>query len=155
MGLKLYNDDKTIFGTLPVQKASEDSRFGPQRTHSDGRLGGAFETVVYVRNDDPSTYFTDIVMSYESELYNDVGEFGDSGWGIKYMYGERRPTEAEWDEVRSGEPLALPDIGSTVAADTYTYHPFWMRVYCPGGTAAQLRENQRLRISYYERKVGA
>ena len=155
MALKLYNSDKTVYGSLPTQSDSEDSRFGPARTHYDGRLGGPHEFIVYIRNDDPANYYTNLVLSYETELYGDIGELGDSGWGVKYMYGERRPTEAEWDEVRSGEPVVLPDIGTTEAADTYTYHPVWVRIYCPGDTAAQLRENQRLRISYYERKVGA
>lgn len=154
MGLKFYDENKVVYGSqTPV--GDEDGRFGPERTNSDGRLGGPYERVVYIRNDDVSNYYTNIVLSYESTLYNDIGEFGDSGWGIKYMYGERRPTEAEWDEVRSGEPLVLPDIGTTLAADTYTYHPFWIRVYCPGDKAAQIRENQLLRVSYYDRKVGA
>lgn len=155
MALKLYDENKDVMSSLPVRDDSEDSRFGPARTHYDGRLGGGHEFITYIRNDDSGTYYTNLVLSYESELYGDTGEFGDSGWGVKYMYGERRPTEAEWDEVRSGEPVALPDIGSTLAADTYTYHPIWVRIYCPGDTASQLRENQRLRIYYYERKVGA
>jgi len=155
MGIKIYASDKTVFGSLPLLSSSEDGHFGPWRTHKDGRLGGAYEEVVYLRNDDPSTYYVNLVAAYESELYAQSGELGDGGWSIKYLYGERRPTEAEWDEVRSGEPLQLPNIGSTLAADTYTYHPVWIRVYYPGGTPAQIRERQRLRVSYHERKVGA
>jgi hypothetical protein len=71
------------------------------------------------------------------------------------MYGKRRPTEAEWDRMRSGDGVELPDIGTTEAADTFTNHPIWVRVYCPGGEMAQLKENMRLKISYFERKVGA
>ena len=154
MALQFYDADKTSYAALPTED-SEVTRQGPYRTSSDGRLGGAYEEIVYLRNDDPSTYYTNLVLSYEQAIYNDTGEFGDSGWGVKYMYGERRPTEAEWNEVRSGEPLILPDIGTTDAADTYTYHPVWVRVFCPGGIAAQLREAQRLRLSYFSKKVGA
>jgi len=154
MALRFFNDDKEAYASLAIV-GTEANRQGPHRTFSDGRLGGAHEQLVYLRNDNPSTYYTDLTLSYEQDIYNDSGEFGDTGWGIKYLYGERRPTEAEWDEIRSGEPLVLPDIGSTLAADTYTFHPIWMRVYCPGGQAAQLRENQRVRLSFYEKKVGA
>ena len=154
MALRFFDEGKAAYASLTIT-GTEANRQGPHRTFSDGRLGGAHEKLVYLRNDNPSTYYTDLVLSYEQELYNDSGEFGDSGWGVKYLYGERRPTEAEWDEIRSGEPLVLPDIGTTLAADTYTFHPIWVRVYCPGGTAAQIRENQRVRLSYYEKKVGA
>lgn len=154
MALRFFDAEKEAYASLPILD-TEANRQGPHRTFSDGRLGGAHEQIVYLRNDDPSTYYTDLVLSYEQDIYNDSGEFGDTGWGIKYLYGERRPTEAEWDEIRSGESLVLPDIGTTLAADTYTFHPIWVRVYCPGGQAAQLRENQRVRLSYYEKKVGA
>lgn len=154
MALRFFDADKNPFDGLPIV-GTEENRQGPARSFSDGRLGGAHEQVTYLRNDDPSTYYTDLVLSYEQEIYNDSGAFGDTGWSVKYLYGERRPTEAEWDEVRSGEPLSLPDIGSALAADTYTFHPIWIRVYCPGDIAAQLRENQRVRLSFQGNKVGA
>jgi hypothetical protein len=154
MALQIFDVDKNVYASLAIL-ATEISRQGPARTFSDGRLGGAHEQIVYLRNDNSSTYYTDLVLSFEQTLYNDTGAFGDTGWGVKYLYGERRPTEAEWDEVRSGEPLSIPDIGTTAAADTSTYHPVWIRVYCPGDTAAQIRESQRIRLSFYEKKVGA
>jgi hypothetical protein len=154
MALRFFDEAKEAYASLPIL-TTEVNRQGPHRTFSDGRLGGAHEQIFYLRNDDPTCYYVDLSIGYEQDLYNDSGEFGDTGWGVKYLYGERRPTEAEWDEVRSGEPLALPNIGSTLAADTYTFHPIWIRVYCPGGVAAQIRENQRIRIQFYEKKVGA
>ena len=71
------------------------------------------------------------------------------------MYGTRRPTEAEWDLVRSGDGIKIPDIGSTEAADTFTNHPVWTRIYCPALEPADIRENMQLKITYYARKVGA
>lgn len=154
MSLQFFDENKDVYPGLPVLSL-EDGRFGPSRTSFDGRLGGAQEKIVYVRNNDSSNYYTNLILSYESVAYDDSGELGSTGWGVKYLYGERRPTEAEWDEVRSGEPLAIPDIGTTLAADTYTFHPIWIRVYCPGGVAAQHRDNQRIKLSYYSKKVGA
>ena len=85
--------------------------------------------------------------------YADTGEFGTTGWGIKLMYGKRRPTEEEWDLVKSGAAIILPDIGSIEAADTFTNHPVWVRVYCPGGEAAQIRENMQLKLTYLIKEV--
>jgi hypothetical protein len=143
MGLAFYDSEQEVFGADPL------------RSFTDGHLGEVYEQIIYLRNDDPATYYTNLVLSYIVVAYDDLGEFGTTGWGIKFMYGQRRPTEAEWDLVRSGDPISLPDIGTTTLADISTFHPIWVRIVCPGGTAAQLRENQRLELTYYPRMVGA
>lgn len=143
MGLAFYDDSKTLFGVSPL------------RTFHDGHLGGSQEKLIYLRNDDSAKYYTNITVHLEVDSYEDFGPFGTTGWGVKYIYGERRPTEAEWDEVRAGDAIAIPDIGDTSLADTFTYHPIWVRVYCPGGEPAQIRENQTIKVFYFERNVGA
>lgn len=154
MAIILYDENKNQFTSLNIVN-DEAARFGPFRTFADGRLGGAYEQIIYLRNNDPTVYYTNVTVTYKCELYDDSGEYGNTGWSVKYLYGERRPTEAEWDNVRTAEPLSLPDIGTIDAADTYTYHPIWIRVYCPGNISATIRDNQRLLISYYDRKVQA
>jgi len=69
------------------------------------------------------------------------------------MYGKRRPTEEEWDLVKSGSAIQIPDIGTIEAADTFTNHPIWIRIYCPGNENAQIRENMQLNITYYVKEV--
>ena len=49
--------------------------------------------------------------------------------------------------------MAVPDIGGPGAADTSTYHPVWIRVYAPGGLAAQLREGQEIQVTAVEDPV--
>lgn len=128
----------------------------PLRSFHNGHIGNSHEEIFYLRNRDPSVYYKDITITPEMiGGYNDLGEFGLTGWGIKLMYGKRRPTEAEWDLVKSGESISIPDIGTTEAADTFTNHPIWVRLYCPGNEDAQIRENMQLRVSYFLRKVGA
>lgn len=144
MALQFYDENQDAF--LPDQEFF---------THHNGRLGGAVEKLIYVRNDDVGRYYTNVNMQHVSPNYSDDGEYGTSGWGIKFAYGQRRPTEAEWDEVPAGEPVPLPDIGSTLGADTSTMHPIWVRVYCPGGVSAQRRTGQELRLFFYDRMVGA
>lgn len=150
MGLAFYDENQVVYPSTgnPLEQ-------GDFRSFHDGHLGEIFEKVIYLRNDDPSRYFTNLVLSYTIDAYGDFGEFGSTGWGIKFMYGQRRPTEAEWDLVRSNGPLALPDIGNTLIADTSTYHPIWIRIVCPGAQAAQIRENQKLKLTLFERLVGA
>ena len=143
MALLFYDDTKSTFGASKL------------RTFHDGQLGGGFESLIYLRNDNPANYYTSVSVSFEAELYNDTGPFGTSGWSVKFIYGERQPTEAEWDSVTAGEVVTIPDIGTTLATDTHTYHPIWVRVYAPGESAAQIRENQRVKVSAFERKVGA
>lgn len=154
MALVFYDEDKVAYGSLATVGPFESGRQGPHRTFIDGRLGGAHEQVIYIRNDDANNYYTSITLGYEHDNYADLGEFGATGWGVKFLYGERRPTEAEWDAVSSGEDISVPNIGDTSAGDTTTYHPVWIRVYCPGNAAAHIRENQRLRVKLYERLVG-
>jgi len=150
MALRFHDENKDLYSENPLS-----SNQGPLHTNLDGNLGGSFEQKFYLRNEDVSVYYTSITVGYESTLYSGAGESGTTGWGVKFAYGERRPTEAEWDKVNSGEAIALPDIGDTTLADTYTFHPLWIRVYCPGGQAAQRRQDQTIVVTAYERKVGA
>lgn len=143
MALNFYDDSKLLFGALPL------------RTFHNGHQGGAHESLVYLRNDDSGKYYKNVTVHLRLDSYEDAGELGTSGWGVKFIYGERRPTEEEWEQVRPGDSIAIPDIGDTLAADTSTYHPVWVRVYCPGKEPAQIREVQSLRVYFFERNVGA
>lgn len=125
------------------------------RSFHDGRLGGSWESIIYLRNSDPSRYFTNLELSYTVLGYEDFGEFGSTGWGVKFLYGQRQPTQAEWDSVQSTATLMMPDIGSTSGADVSTYHPIWVKFICPGNQAAQIRENQKIELSFYERLIGS
>lgn len=142
MGLEFYDSDQVVM--------SDGDVF---RTIHDGYLGGNYEFLFYIKNDDNTLYFTNINLNYVSTRYDGSGPFANSGWSVKFMYGQRQPTEAEWNSVRSGATLALPDIGISTAADISTYHPIWVRVHCPARTASQKREHQSLQISYLPRLV--
>ena len=128
---------------------------GPHRSFFDGNLGGASDHLIYIRNDDAATYYTNIQVTPLLDGAIDPVAFINSGYGIKFLSGQRRPTEGEWDLVHSGMPIAIPDIGTTLLADTVSYHPFWIRLTVPGGSPAELRENISTRIYAYERQVGS
>lgn len=142
MALQFYDSTKTLFSGNPL------------KTSLDGRYGSVRDSLIYVKNNDVSKYYTNLSVSTVYGVYPDAGEFSNTGWSVKYLYGERRPTEAEWDTAKPDVPLALPDIGSTVAADTTTYHPIWVRVIAPAAPA-QRRSSQTINITGRENNVGS
>lgn len=126
----------------------------PLRTFHDGYSGQVFEEKFYLKNLDKSKYYTEIELEPKfRSSYEDTGEYGNTGWSIKLMYGERRPSEEEWSLTPPGSIAVVPDIGNEKKADTIRRHPVWIRVFCPGNTKAQIKENMYIDVSYYEKVV--
>ncbi len=143
MAIEIYDEDQVVFTEL--------DRFRP---FINGYVGGSHEELIFFRNDDATKWFSNVTVSLITSLYDGDGELGESGISFKFIYGERRPTEAEWDIAISGQPISLPDIGTVDAADTSTYHPVWVRTYVPGGTVAGINDSFTIRINYLPRLVG-
>lgn len=143
--LKFYDNTQTEFTTNPL------------RTTHDGHLGGSYDTLIYIRNDDVTKYYIDIeLVPVSSTSYDDVlGEWGETGFGVKLLPGTARPTEFEWDLVRSGESVVLDNIGSSTSGDDYTYLPVWVRVICPASIPAQLKSNLGLKVTSISKQVGS
>ena len=140
--IKFYNQEHELI--------EED----PLRLAFDGKSGGPEVAKVYIRNDDDMLYFTYVRVLVETANYDDYGPVGTTGWGVKLMYGEREPTEEEWSQVLEDEELVLPDIGTTEEGDTFTYHPVWIRVFCPGNSRAEIRRNQSIKVIGFGNLVG-
>ena len=141
--IKFYDEEYELFGIEPL------------RSNHNGKPGGPDEKIIYIRNDDPSKFYSNLIVSYENESAEDYGIDGSTGWSVKFLYGSRKPSEKEWDSVSAGQSISLPDIGSSEVADTTTYHPIWIRVYCPGDSAVQRRLGQKIRLYFSENNVGA
>lgn len=118
-----------------------------------GRYGGVHEQLLYIRNNDPARYYANLSVVITGSQYDALSEFGTSGWSLKLLYGQRRPTEAEWDLIRSGESLDLPDIGNSGEADTSTLHPVWVRVYCPAHEQATNVDDFSIELQFIEHMV--
>lgn len=141
--LSFYDEDQNLLDVDPLRLAF------------DGRLGGPQITKVYIRNNDAGRYYEYVRVRSESTNSDDFGPLGNTGWSIKLIFGEREPTEAEWAEVSEVAELQLPDIGDTTAADTFTYYPVWIRVFCPGNQSARIRRNSKLIVRSFSTPVGA
>ena len=127
----------------------------PLKSYHNGYSGQEFENIFYIRNSDPATYYSNILLQpkFRLKYYDDSGVNGNTGWSVKLMYGKSKPSREEWDEIEGGEEIKIPDIGTEEAADNSTFHPIWYRIYCPGGTQAQVRKNIYFEISFNEKQV--
>jgi hypothetical protein len=149
--LKILAATQIEFGTVVSGVYSE-----PLRTVHDGKLGGAYDVLIYIKNDDTTKYYTDVLVEPVSSTYDDIAsEWGETGFGLKLLYGERQPTETEWDQVKSGEAIYLPDIGDSLSADTGNYYPVWVRSICPGKTSAQIKTNVSVKVTCLTKQVGS
>lgn len=141
MGLSLYNSDQDLFSKSDVMK-----------TTYNGRIGTVTNTKLYIRNNNGAYFFQNIQVTPQQYIGGWTVP-ALAGWTIKLKAGEQQPTEAEWDLIDPNDPVSLSDLGETGSADTTTYRPFWVRIYCPPGTPAQVLDQFRLHITYLRRNV--
>lgn len=121
----------------------------PIITTHDGVLGEVVETKLYIRNNNPSEYYTDITVVPVCLSSPDEVDGITTGHGVKLrletVVGEQ-PTEAEWEATDYGNTVILDDLGAPGTGDTSTYSVVWLRVECPAGTSADNKENIVIRI---------
>jgi hypothetical protein len=134
--------------------ASQNSLSGAQlREVLNGRTGEVKDVRFYIKNNDPTKYYSNLSIVYRYSSYNDSGVFGTTGWGVKFCSGTRQPTESEWNAIVPGISTVLPDIGNSSDGDTLTYYPVWARIICPAGEPAQIRDNGEFVITATELPV--
>lgn len=118
----------------------------------DGRIGGAQDRIIYVRNDDTARWYSDIQIQpvYSGSGTNIVnGE--RTGWRWKLIEKDVPPTGDEWSQVAPGVVLSLSsDIGSSLLADIVTFLPVWVRAVVPSGQRIQAITDVVLRLTSTE-----
>lgn len=120
-------------------------------THN-GFTGESNEKLFYLRNTEADKYYENIKISVVFPI-NEMPEnafYTTTGWSIKLKYGSEQPSEEEWAEINVNEILNIPNIGTKMEADTTSYKPVWVRVYCPGYTDPTIRTDISLSVSYKE-----
>ena len=161
MSLSIYKEVST--GTYVVHQSlldPPDSNFLPVVTTHDGTLGEIVEIKLFVRNDDPTEYYENIVITPVCTTSPDDTIGTATGHGVKlYRRGslasdiQPQPTEAEWEAIDYGTSITMPNIGISGFGDTASYLGFWYRVECPAGAKAANLENIVLRISFVAQPV--
>jgi len=152
MGLKLYYKEDDIFKEITLVGDLTD----PLATVHDGRTGDTQTAQVYLRNDDASKWFSNIVIAsvdlVDANPYGDV-IYTETGWGVKLSPGSEEPTSSEWNDIAWGNEIDMGDIGSDDGADTATYYPFWYLITCPPNTNAVIKNDIVLDVYSTENSV--
>jgi hypothetical protein len=96
----------------------------------------------YLHNDDITVFYTGVTLQARvDQLPED--------WNLQILVQEAAPTAAQWAALANNNLAEIGVIGSLVAADV-NYHPFWIRLIVPEGTALQSLAAQILRLTYAE-----
>ena len=152
MSLKLYYKEDDAF--VEITEAGDYT--SPLTTVHDGKVGDIQTVQVYVRNDDATKWYSNIIVKpidlINSGIYDDV-VYTETGWGVKLSAGSTEPTSGEWEDIDWGDQINIPNLGSDSVADIATYSPFWYLITCPPNTDAKIKTDIVLNISNTENSV--
>lgn len=120
----------------------------------DGRIGGALDRCVYIRNSNTARWYENITIKAVDTSGTDMVDGSQEGFSWKLIQKDIPPTDIEWDEVSSGNTLQLDtDLGNSAFADIITYIPVWIRVQIPRGQNIQTITDIVLRIDAQENAI--
>lgn len=152
MGLHLYYKKDDLFITI----TNLGDLTQPLTTVHDGKTGDTQTVQVYLRNNDETKWFSNIVIKpvdlEDADPYGDV-IYTETGWGVKLSAGSNEPTRGQWDDIDWGNSISMSDIGSDSDYDTATFYPFWFLITCPPNTDAKIKTDIVLNVSYTENAV--
>lgn len=152
MGLKLYYKENDSY----VEVSSAGSFDNPVVTTHNGKVGDVISEQLYLRNDNPLLWYSNIVIkSYDSTKTSekDDTDYESTGWGVKLFPGSDEPTSGEWGNLLWSNEIEMEDIGQSGTGDSTTYFPFWRLVTCPPHTDIQIKRNISIRVEYTENAV--
>jgi hypothetical protein len=152
MGLHLYYKEDDGF----VEITDTGDLTQPLTTVHDGKTGDIQTVQVYLRNDDSSKWFSNVVIKpvdlVDANPYGDI-IYTETGWGVKLSKGSEEPTKGEWEDIDWGDSINMDDIGADIGADIATYYPFWFLITCPPNTDAKIKTDIVLNVAYTENSV--
>lgn len=136
---------------------NEDSILSSQKPFTvtfDGRIGGALDKCIYIRNSNTARWYESITVKAVDTSGTSMVDGSQEGFFWKLIQKDIPPTDIEWDEVSSGNTLQLnTSLGSSSFADVSTYIPVWIRVQIPRGQDIQTITDIVLRIDAQENAI--
>lgn len=147
MGLSVYSSTGERF--------SEDgAQSKPITTTHKGNDGEVVELLLYLRNDDPFQWYSDITITSDDISSPDDTE-GDrgTGWGIKFSAGVEQPTKSKWSTIKFGNTISMPVVGGIGSPDTTTFYPFWYRIQSPPGEDVKTKIDIKLQLDFTRNAV--
>lgn len=150
LDLYTYDSDTDTF----VQHSKNGLFNNPAQTTHDGSNGEVVEKKLFLRNDDDTMYYTNLIMQPLPLTKTAVGDinFPEAFVTFKIIVQNEQPTENQWKAVQSGAAVTFSDIGSSAAGDT-AYKPFWVYVGIPAGTRVQNINDIALHLEQEESPV--
>jgi hypothetical protein len=139
MSLLLYKYDPL---TNSYTAISQSTFTNPIRSNHDGLKGEIVEQKLFIRNNDGTLYYTDVVIT-PTALSTNINS--GTSWLVKLYNGNDKPSD--WSVISSGASITLDDIGSVSSGDT-NYKPFWLYIKAPQGTKATTIDDISLTIDY-------
>jgi hypothetical protein len=152
MGLDLYYREDDQF----VKITSDSDLTNPLEIIHNGRTGDTVTTQLYLRNDDATKWFSNVLITptdlVGADPYGDV-IFTETGWGVKLSAGASEPTANEWEDIDWGNTITMSNVGTNSVPDTTTYSPLWHLETCPPNIEAQVKTDLVVTVSYTENAV--
>jgi hypothetical protein len=119
----------------------------PITTIHNGRTGDKKTIQLFIRNDDETRWFSNIIVKPENVTYE------ITGWGVKLYPGDSCPSVSLWEDITWGSQIDIEDIGSDEAADTSLYSSFWYYITCPPNEPVIIKKDISLKVSFTENIV--
>ena len=104
----------------------------------DGQKGGIIDKCIYIRNDDLSSWFENIILTPTGIV--------DSTWLL--LEKDTTPLNQDWEGVTPDIAITLSsNIGSATQPDISTFIPVWVRIEIPKGADIQTIKSIVLRLT--------
>ena len=114
----------------------------------DGRIGGFKETKLYIRNDDPTYYYTNLELAFQDLSDENIVTNQGEGFSWKLIEGNSKPTLNDWKNTPAGNTLSFASgLGSLGSPDIATYLPFWIFIEVPPGLDIQVFRDVKFLLS--------
>lgn len=117
----------------------------------DGRVGGTMSRKIYIRNDNPDRWYTNITVQPVDTSGTNIVDGSTPGFFWKLKEKDINPTPEEWDLVSNGNQITLSkNLGNNLLGDIVTFLPIWVKVSVPRGMDLQTIKDVVLRIQATE-----
>lgn len=141
--LKLYGPDMS-------ELSSGNDILYPLVLPFDGTRGGAIVKQLFVRNDNIDRYYTDIILSVIDSSSED--RHLQINWYWKLIQSSVEPANSRW--ITATSSVSIPDIGTSLNGNDFSYTSVFLRVETPAHIPAQIIENIGLQLTGKEHLVG-
>jgi len=98
----------------------------------DGRKGGIINRLLFVRNDNSATWYSNIQVQPIDLSGENIVDGSKLEFHWKLLEKDIVPALEEWKSVLPGNQLTLSsNLGSSTLGDIVTFLPFWVQVKIP------------------------